>query len=105
MPSGVSLSATWRHIDAVSLDSSSTQTRLAGSTSSQVMTLGARDYFDVAASYNVTKNITLRASVNNLLDKDAPLRTNGAGFTNGNTYPVVYDAEGRRFSFNLTAKF
>jgi len=53
----------------------------------------------------VTKNITARVAINNVLDKDPPLRTNGSGFVNGNTYPVVYDAEGRRFSSNLSAKF
>lgn len=104
-PWNVSVAATWRHIDSVGLDSATTQARLTGSTTSQVKTLAARDYLDLAASYNLTKNITARVAINNLLDKDPPLRTQGSGLVNGNTYPVVYDAEGRRFSFNLSAKF
>ncbi len=96
-PWGVSLAATWRHIDSVKHDRPSSAT--------QVSELGARDYFDLAASYKLTKNVTLRAAVNNLLDKDPPIRTQGAGFTNGNTYPQVYEANGRQISLNVTARF
>ena len=67
--------------------------------------LASRDYFDISASYNLTKNFTLRAFVNNLLDKDPPIRQQGAGFVNGNTYPVVYDALGRKVGLSVTAKF
>ena len=44
-------------------------------------------------------------SVSNIFDKDPPLAVTGAPFGNGNTYPVVYDALGRRFSINLSASF
>jgi outer membrane receptor protein involved in Fe transport len=48
----------------------------------------------------------LRAGINNLLDKDPPLSgLVGAGFGNGNTYPQVYDALGRRVFLNATVKF
>ena len=104
-PWDVQLAATWRHIDEVEFDKRSSQSRLTGATGAQVPFLGARDYLDVAAAYNLTKNLTLRLAVNNLLDKDPPIRTQGAGFVNGNTYPVVYDAAGRRISINLNAKF
>jgi len=41
-----------------------------------------------------------------VFDRDPPLSgIVGAGFGNGNTYPQVYDALGRRFFFNLTAGF
>jgi outer membrane receptor protein involved in Fe transport len=87
-------------------DVTSPNTLIGGGTVSKlVQTLASKDYFDVAASYKVTKNITLSAAVNNLLDTDPPVRNNGAGFTNGNTYPVVYDALGRRVSLTLNAKF
>lgn len=104
-PWDLQLSATWRHIAEVEFERRSSQTRLTGSTTAQVPFLGARDYLDVSAAYNLTKNVTLRVSINNLLDKDPPLRTNGSGFVNGNTYPVVYDSAGRRVSLNLNAKF
>jgi iron complex outermembrane receptor protein len=104
-PFNVNLSLTWRHIDSVDLDASSSQARLKGSTSAQVAKLDARDYFDIAAAYNFSKSLSFRLSVNNLLDKDPPLRTQGAGSVNGNTYPVVYDSAGRRVNFNVTATF
>ena len=69
-------------------------------------TLAQRDYFDIAASWAVTKQLALRGGINNLLDKDPPLSgLVGAGIGNGNTYPQVYDALGRRVFFNATYKF
>jgi outer membrane receptor protein involved in Fe transport len=48
----------------------------------------------------------LRGGINNLLDRDPPLGgVTSAVFGNGNTFPVVYDALGRRVFINLTAKF
>ena len=52
---------------------------------------------------------SLRAGVNNLLDKDPPIVSNGVAgpsiFGNGNTFPQVYDALGRLVFMNLTMKF
>lgn len=98
---------TWRHMASVKLDANSTQSRLKNEedAAGNVAQLGSRDYLDVAAAYNLTKNVTLRLAVNNLLDKDPPLAVTGAPFGNGNTYPVVYDAAGRRVNINLNAKF
>lgn len=106
-PWNVSLAFTWRHIDKVSYEGDDSNPVLfaLGGRSTNVAELASRDYFDIAAAFNVTKNITLRATVNNLLDKDPPVRLNGAGFVNGNTYPVVYDALGRKVGLSLTAKF
>jgi outer membrane receptor protein involved in Fe transport len=70
-----------------------------------VKKLKAMNYFDLGASYKATKNITLSAAINNILDTDPPIRNQGSGFTNGNTFPVVYDALGRRVSLTLNAKF
>lgn len=107
-PMDASVSATWRYISAVDFEGDSDNPVLrttAAGRNANPETLGARNYFDIAAAYNLSKNITLRAIVNNLFDKDPPLRPNGAGFVNGNTYPVVYDALGRKVSVGLTAKF
>jgi iron complex outermembrane receptor protein len=96
-PWQVNLAATLRHIASVQHDSPDSK--------AQVSKLGARTYVDLAASYGITDNVTLRAAVNNLLDKDPPIRTQGAGLTNGNTYPQVYEANGRQISLNVTARF
>ncbi len=105
-PWGVSLAATWRHMNGVNVDTSSSQERLhADDVPAFGKRLGARDYIDLAASYQLTRAIKLRAGINNLFDRDPPLRANGSGLVNGNTYPVVYDAMGRRVTLNLTATF
>jgi iron complex outermembrane recepter protein len=102
-PWNVDLSLNWRHVDSVDIDA--TNEDIGGTYSPLVKTLKAINYFDVGASYKATKNITLSAAVNNVLDTDPPIRTQGSGFTNGNTYPQVYDALGRRVSLTLNAKF
>jgi outer membrane receptor protein involved in Fe transport len=57
----------------------------------------------------VTKQVTLRAGVNNLFDKDPPISDStgvvGPPFGNGNTYPQVYDALGRKFFASVTVQF
>jgi outer membrane receptor protein involved in Fe transport len=54
----------------------------------------------------VTKKISLTAGINNLLDKDPPLTSKyGTGAGNGNTFPSMYDAMGRKIFLNVTAKF
>ncbi len=79
-------------------------------------TTGAPSYdlFSLNASYDVTSNFTLRAGVENLLDKDPPL----TGINTANTQPAVdgqlpggtynatyYDTLGRRFYIGANMKF
>lgn len=106
-PWDVSLALTWRHIDKVNYEGDDPNPVLnsAAGRAGTPAQLAARDYLDLAVAYNFMKNYTVRAFVNNLLDKDPPLRQQGAGFVNGNTYPVVYDALGRRIGLSLTARF
>ena len=105
-PWALDLAFTWRHIDAVLFEKTSTNVVLAGTVRAVDRTLGARDYLDISASYNITKNLTLSGGINNLLDRDPPISAQvGAGFGNGNTYPQVYDAMGRKIFLGLTAKF
>jgi outer membrane receptor protein involved in Fe transport len=112
-PWSVDLALTWRHIDKVELQSLSSQPLLAGDTSKPFngtnavdRELGQRDYMDLAASYSVTKKIVLTGGINNVFDRDPPLTSQLAtGQGNGNTYPSVYDALGRRIFVSMTAKF
>jgi len=57
----------------------------------------------------LTKNLTLSGGINNLFDKDPPVistnATTAAGSANGNTYPQVFDAYGRKIFLNLNVKF
>jgi outer membrane receptor protein involved in Fe transport len=103
---GVELALTWRHIDSVKLDATSSDDHLAGDSEPADQKLASRDYLDLAGNWQITKNYAFRAGINNLLDKDPPVSgVVAAVFGNGNTYPQVYDAMGRRIFLNLTAKF
>ena len=106
-PFDLGVSLTWRFFGGTTNELNSPDSLLGSNGPSDAVNakFKAASYFDLATSYNIGKNVTLRLAINNLLDKDPPLSDSGAPFGNGNTYPVVYDSLGRRFSFNVTAKF
>lgn len=71
-------------------------------------TLDATSFFDIAGTWKVRDNASLRFGVNNFLDEVPPISTNthvGAGFGNGNTFPQVYDATGRFVFAGITVDF
>jgi iron complex outermembrane receptor protein len=104
-PWGIVAGATWRHFGSVDIDTSSSNPQLAGTVNDVNKKFASMNYIDLSMSYPINKNLTFAASLNNLFDKDPPLSNTGAPFGNGNTYPVVYDALGRKINLNLTAKF
>ncbi|WP_229490754.1 TonB-dependent receptor domain-containing protein [Pseudoduganella namucuonensis] len=105
-PWNVDLAVTWRHIDKVQLQNLSSNPLLSGASNPVDRELGQRDYMDLSASYNITKKISLSGGINNVFDRDPPLTSQLAtGQGNGNTYPSVYDALGRRLFMTMTAKF
>ncbi len=67
--------------------------------------LEGRHYIDLAGSYNITETWNVRLGVNNISDKDPPSTTETAGFSNGNTYPQTYDAQGRYLFLGTTIDF
>lgn len=104
-PWNVDVSATWRHFDSVLLDTTSSNPLLTGTVNSVDRELKAQDYIDIAGSWAVTKQLTLRGGINNLLDKDPPLTSQVGTTGNGNTYPQTYDGLGRRVFMSATYKF
>ena len=106
-PWDVDLALTWRYMSAVQADTRSSNPLLIGSTLSVNAELAAQNYFDLAAAWQATKKITLRAGINNLFDEDPPVTTlNGpSNFGNGNTFPQVYDSLGRRVFLTASMKF
>jgi len=105
-PWALEMAFTWRYIDEVSLDRTSDARQLKGTVNPVDRTLAAQNYLDLSGSFNLSKNLTLSGGINNLLDRDPPVSAQvGAGFGNGNTYPQVYDAMGRRIFLGLTARF
>jgi outer membrane receptor protein involved in Fe transport len=94
------LAVTWRYFKAVELEDG------AISPVQNDHKLGAMNYIDLAGSYPITKQISLTAGINNLFDKDPPITSlYGTGSGNGNTFPSMYDALGRKIFMNLTARF
>lgn len=105
-PWAVDLALTWRYMDEVLLDRTSSNPVLTGNVNAVDRTLEAQNYLDISGSFNISKNLVLSGGINNILDRDPPISAQvGAGFGNGNTYPQVYDAMGRRVFVGLTAKF
>ncbi len=100
-PVGVDASVTWRYYASVD------QFGVANPDTSVDLnhTLGSRNYIDLAASYNITEKWNIRVGANNLLDKDPPLTAQQTGFTNGNTYPQLYDSQGRFLFVGTTIDF
>lgn len=68
-------------------------------------TLDSQNYFDLAGTWQVRDNVSVRAGVNNVFDSDPPLSMNVGTTGNNNTYPQLYDAMGRYFFFGVTANF
>jgi iron complex outermembrane receptor protein len=60
------------------------------------------DYFDLIGSYQLTDNITLRGTVNNVTDEQPPFYTPSV---QANTDPSTYDVLGRRYTVGITMKY
>ena len=68
----------------------------------------AENYFDLTLRFNVSDNLTVAASVQNLLDNKPKIVGNTIGSTtynSGNVYPSTYDALGRRYAVSAKLKF
>ena len=65
----------------------------------------AQNYFDIAATYQLRDNVSLRGGVNNVFDRDPPISPAASTDGNGNTFPQLYNALGRYIFFGVTANF
>jgi len=109
-PFQVIFSAQWRFIGKVGLDNNDPDPSLFGASVRVLNEANAQlpnmSYLDLSAIYNVYEGITLRAGVNNVLDKDPPIiATNfSGGAGTPNAFPS-YDLLGRQAFVGFTAKF
>jgi outer membrane receptor protein involved in Fe transport len=108
-PWDLSASATWRYIGPVSQDNNSPDPTLHFATFGAYDLYNARipsySYLDLAATWTAGKILTIRAGVNNILDKDPPL-LNTAVVPPGEANSIdVYDLFGRQLFLSFTAKF
>jgi outer membrane receptor protein involved in Fe transport len=58
-------------------------------------------YVNLSTSYDVTPNVALFGSVNNVFDKDLDIAPGGNGYPNN---PVYFDTYGRTFKVGLRVK-
>ena len=68
----------------------------------------ARHYLDLTIRGNVNERLTLSMTIDNLTDVDPPVVGNTIGSTtanSGNTFPTVFDALGRTFTFAAKLNF
>ncbi|MFD1106126.1 TonB-dependent receptor plug domain-containing protein [Sphingobium olei] len=105
----IALTARWRHLSKVKVDTISSDPDLAspGAAPTVDEVLKAQNYIDLQASLPLKDTITLRLGMNNVFDKNPPLVSQASlgGFGNGNTFPGTYDFLGRQLFVNLTADF
>ncbi|WNO54676.1 TonB-dependent receptor domain-containing protein [Stakelama saccharophila] len=108
LPDGIGLTAAWRYFGPVHVDASSDNPTLSGDFSQFNRRIGSQSYFDLTLTASIAEHYQFRLGVQNLLDRDPPLVSSSAcpaGFCNGNTYPVVYDALGRYIFTGVTLNF
>ncbi len=111
-PWDLEVSGTWRHVSSVKVDAD-----IPGSGPTHAQgpdrKLEAQNYFDLAASWAVRENVTMRFGVNNVFDNDPPMVGSGgtainncpSGPCSGNTFPQTYDSLGRYLFFGVRADF
>jgi iron complex outermembrane receptor protein len=110
-PWDVDVSLNWRYLSAVKLDFNNSQPALnGGSYDAYDAVIPAYNYLDVSVAWRLWKKYTLRAGVNNILDKDPPINSDLAiygvnGGANGNVYTGTYDSLGRIIFASINAKF
>jgi len=108
-PWNTDVSLLWRYIGRMSLDNNSSDPSLQYAEFGQFdyynATLPSISYLDLSAIWTIHKGISLRAGVNNLLDRDPPLvATELTGAGSANTYPT-YDVLGRELFVAVSARF
>ena len=95
------LSLTWMHL------SSAHPAEYATTPATTVLGVPHYELFGLEGSWQVTSNFTVRAGVDNLLNKEPLVTDSNPGVNNslGATLPGYYDVLGRRFYVGVKAKF
>ncbi|HSM96038.1 MAG TPA: TonB-dependent receptor [Rhizomicrobium sp.] len=110
----VLISARWRYIGSVRLDSDHCIGASSDSCTVTPANFDAIDeqipsvsYFDLTGVWNIREGLSLTAGVQNLLNKKPPVVDSNldANENNSNTFPGVYDIQGRQLFVSGTLKF
>ena len=94
-PWNVTASLIWRYIDGTEQEFTSTPNDI-----------DDYNYFDIAATWDVTDYAAIRFGINNVLDEEPPFVYQGVtARENGNTYPGIYDPLGQYLFAGFTVQF
>jgi len=93
-PWDLDVAATWRYTEGVK----SQDPQDPGS-------MGSGNYLDLAATWSIAKQWTLRGGINNVFDRDPPIIAMLNGSPGGNTFPQAYDSLGRHVFMSVSARF
>lgn len=103
---GLNINGTWRYYGSTELAVLGVDGSLNNAPDTRLdRSLDAINYFDLAGTWQMRDNISVRAGVNNVFDTDPPLSYSVGTTGNNNTYPQLYNAMGRYFFFGVTANF
>jgi outer membrane receptor protein involved in Fe transport len=110
-PWDVQVSAQWRYIGSTTLETD-TDEAIIGYTDPATHVndilnheIGAVNYLDLAANWNVNEKLAIRGGINNIFDRDPPvIAASIAGSGSPNAYPT-YDYLGRHMFIAFTARF
>ena len=111
LPNGLGISGQWRYFSSVKLDTLSSDPDLnfllGGHGFEGSRKLNSKSFFDLALTARLADRYNFRLGANNIFDTDPPVAGGEAlgGFSNGNTYPQVYDALGRYLFAGVTIDF
>lgn len=105
-PWDVTLSAQWRYLSPVGLDSNTSQAALTSGTFDALNArIGAYSYFDFNVIWDLDPHMELRAGISNAFDRDPPIISDLiTGTGTPNTYNT-YDLLGREVYVALTSRF
>ncbi|MBB5519229.1 TonB-dependent receptor plug domain-containing protein [Amphiplicatus metriothermophilus] len=70
--------------------------------------IDAFNYFDLSFGWSITESLRLGGAVKNVTNQDPPIIGNDTGstsFNSGNTFPSLYDVNGRVYSLSIKASF
>ena len=105
-PDGIGISGRWRYLSATEFERTSSNSDLAAAFFPLDARVPSQSYFDLALTARVQDGFTFRLGANNLLDREPPVLSATASpigsFGNGNTYPGIYEANGRYIFVGLT---
>jgi outer membrane receptor protein involved in Fe transport len=111
LPNGLGISGQWRYFSSVKNDTLSNDADLnfllGPHSNPGSAKLNSQSYFDLALTARVADKFNFRLGANNILDSDPPVAGGESlgGFSNGNTYPQVYDALGRYLFAGVSIDF